>query len=172
MFVTAKTVIKTYGRLSKVAEDIEKIIKDAALGSFGSTQPAICQAEKILDLIEKKNLLVNLKLIARKALKALTEEEFDILASRYGRSKKELYLSRRTYFRRVRNALRAFSRELAARGITREVFENDYAGKVHFLQVERQLVLNEEKACNLRISTLKLSRAACRGGSLKTIKAT
>lgn len=165
MFVTAKTVICVYGRLNKAVLDIEEVIEKACYGSFSSRLPAIKQIENVIELIERKNLLLNLKAIASQSLHALTKEEFEILAIKYGRLKKDLYLSRRTFFRKVCGALRSLERELSLRGITEETFKSDYADKVSFLGVERRLVLDKERACAKRITKLKLNKTFSAGKS-------
>ena len=83
MYLSPKTILTVYGKLSRHAEKLEDLIRNAAIGSFSDITPCDIQAERICLLIEKKNTIVNLKVKARKAMLSLRQEEIEILAHRF-----------------------------------------------------------------------------------------
>lgn len=158
MFVHAKTILTSYGKFSGMAEDLENLIFQSAIGSFRDTSPCSTQAERICKLIEKKNLLVNLYVKAKRALNALTQEEVNVLAKKFAGASVRLYFSERTYFRKVASALVKYSRALERQGITKQSFISDYAQKLPFLQAVMDRVIYEADATSRRAETYKLNR--------------
>ena len=134
MYKTAKTAIRVYGKLGRTAKEIEGLIGRVALGSFSDVAPCSDICERMCLLIEKKNILINLKVKITEALRALSEEDRALLAVKFGKNKRELYLSRRTYFRRLNGALSAFEAELARQGVTEGAIA-DYYGKNIFINI-------------------------------------
>ena len=122
MFVTAKTVLSSYGKLNRLISDMANVIEQAAVKSYYDAAPCEVLAERICTLIEKKNLICDLKARAKRALKSLSAEDVEVLAAKYGRSEKELYFSKRSYFRKINAALSRFEEALSAQGVTGEIF--------------------------------------------------
>ena len=155
MFITAKTVLASYGKLNRVIGEMNDLIEEAAVRSFYDLTPCAVQAERICGMIERRNLLIDLKDKARKALRKLSADDISILAKKFGRNKEEMYLSKRAYFRRVNVALARFEKSLKSQGIDEETFKKDYAGRIAFLAAKRHAVLSEEAVIASRIKKMK-----------------
>ncbi len=162
MYLSAKTILTVYGKLSRHAEKLEDLIRNAAIRSFGDITPCDVQAERICLLIEKKNALINLKVKARKAMRCLRQEEIEILAHRFC-NKGNLYYSKSSYFRRLRSALKSYTEALILQGITDDIFKTDYADKIAFIGSAMDLCLADENAINARKMGLKLNKSFSKG---------
>ena len=158
MFVAAKTVLSSYGNLSRHIGNIEKLIEETALKSFYDPAPCEILAERIIGLIEKKNLLIDLKNKAKNALKGMCAEDVNLLADKFGKSRGNIYLSKSSYFRKLNAAVAQFGSALSRQGITEEVFKNEYADKIVFLGVKRKLMLDEENCILRRLKKLRPAR--------------
>ena len=156
MFLTAKTAISSYGKLTRVTQSMSKLIKEVALKSFYDLRPCEDQAEKICALIEKRNLAIDFKQRVRRALRSLSEQDFKAVAIEYGNGKKniDLFCSDRTYYRMLKTALAHFTVALKRQGITDETLE-EYADKIYILEIEKNNIREKEeltakRLCNLR----------------------
>ena len=108
----SEAIIKIYNLLGKKCEIIDKFINNHALYfgtnsyEFGSLD--VCN--NILDLMARKNQLINLKLIVDSAIKCLCEKDKQVLFIKmnYNISMEELCgvleLKERTAFRRIEHA--------------------------------------------------------------------
>jgi hypothetical protein len=110
-------------------------------------------------LIEKKNILINLKVKITEALRALSEEDRALLAVKFGKNKRELYLSRRTYFRRLNGALSAFEAELARQGVTEGAIADYYGKNIFMIGVIYDEVCEEEQIKLQVAKKLKVNRS-------------
>ncbi len=163
MFVTAKTAIKIYGKLSKVADDLEEVIKEAAYKSFYNSEPCVLQAEKICNLIEKRNMVLDLKNRIKRALTSLDGEDFAVLVKRFGHGKEEIFCSDRTFYRRLNAALARFTTALKFQGVTDESLREVYGEKLNFVSVMHQVVADEDKRfCEKSRSLAGKLKTACR----------
>lgn len=156
MCISAKTILATYGRYGKYAAELGDLVREAALRSFYDTTPCEMQAERILSFIEKRNLLLDLKHKARRAMRSLSDEDLNILAARKRKEKRNLYCSSRTFFRYLGRAERKFAEALALEGITDEVFEREYASKICFLSNAEAAIREQERLAS-RTAKLKLN---------------
>ncbi len=130
MYTSAKTIVAVYGKLGRMAEGIEGLIKSAAVRSFSDNSPCLSIAEDICRLIEKKNKLVNLKVMARRALATLTDEEARLLAGRYLGRKTEFFYSERTLTRKVNAALAKLTHRLKMYGLSEADFVENYVSDI------------------------------------------
>ena len=77
----SEALIKVYRLLNKKCEAIDKFITNHAL-YFGPTSEEYCALDvcnNIIDLMERKNQLINLKIIIDSAIKTLSEKDKKIL---------------------------------------------------------------------------------------------
>ncbi len=117
-----EAIVKIYRLLEKRCEVIDKFIKNHAyyFGPCSAEYGAIDVCNNIIDLIEKKNELINLKVIADEALSRLSEQDRKVLFIKmhYNISMAELCgvldLKERTAFRRIERAFENFSQALNA----------------------------------------------------------
>ncbi|MCQ2564991.1 MAG: hypothetical protein MJ152_03965 [Clostridia bacterium] len=108
----SEALIKVYGKLQKRCDLIDKFIKNHALyfGPCSSEYGAEDVYNNILDLIARKNRLINLKVIMDSAIKNLKDADKQVIfiKMKYNISMAELCgvleLKERTAFRRVEQA--------------------------------------------------------------------
>ena len=117
----AKTILSTYKYLDRVAEAIDKLVKQEALNSFyfsglnQSKNAVMPVADRIINLIERKKKLINIKVLADKSLMECDRGAAQILIERYmdGDTSQEIALRHnlnvRTYFRHLISAEENFS---------------------------------------------------------------
>lgn len=144
----SETIIKTYRLLNKKCEAIDKFIENHAF-YFGCTSEEYGTADvcnSILDLIERKNQLINFKLIVDNSLNHLDDEDKKILFVKmnYDISMAEicgvLELKERTAFRRIERAILNLTNKLNA---------SKYAYKLE------HILNNEEWLSNIKNITKK-----------------
>ena len=108
----SETIIKCYSLLSKKCDIIDKFIKNHALyfGPCTAEYGAEDVCNNIIELMQRKNQLINLKIIVDSALKRLDEQDRKILYIKmnYKITMAELcgilQLKERTAFRRIERA--------------------------------------------------------------------
>ncbi len=124
----AKTILYVYKYLNNVTDGIDNLIMRSALNSFYSRgerqaeNSVMSVADKIIELSARKSRLVNLKVLADKALLSIEKGLAQILIERYmDNDEAELIAQRhdlniRTYFRRLSQAEINFSQAMARLG--------------------------------------------------------
>ena len=116
----SETLVKIYRMLRKKCEAIDKFIDNHALyfGPFTAEYGALDVYNNIIDLMAKKNQLINLKIVIDKAVNGLDEKDKKILFIKmhYNLQMSEicgiLELKERTAFRRIERALENLTEEL------------------------------------------------------------
>ncbi|MBO4594567.1 MAG: hypothetical protein J5697_02565, partial [Clostridia bacterium] len=71
----AKTVLYGYPVLENLIERIDESVEKRALESIRDYSPCYSQCEKILDLINTKTLLIDLKVIVDGIMKKFSDQE-------------------------------------------------------------------------------------------------
>lgn len=142
-----KTVLSVYKYLDRVSEAIDKLVKENAVNSFyftGTNQNrnGVMQvAERILNLTERKKKLINLRVLADKALVECDRGAAQILIERYmdGDSSQLIAqrhnLNIRTYFRHLISAEEKFSAIMAKYGFTDKKLNEYLAGEKWIFEV-------------------------------------
>lgn len=134
MFSFVKVLLYTYPHLESIIGDIDKLVCLKAYTSFGTS----CEraAEKIIDTIDKKRRLLNLKVVLDDLILKLNDEEKWLLEHKYFRRRKFIkkYLgcttvtfSERTYFRKQNRLLSKLSWLLSLKGMSEEWFLDNYS---------------------------------------------
>lgn len=144
----AKVVLYFYPSADSLTEQIDEIVERRAFYSMRDFSPCEEQCLKILALTDRKILILKLKEIVEKTLKAFTKDELLLLDYKYFKKMPvEAYasvdFSERKYFRRQKNLLKRFAVYAEKEGLTDEVFERDYLSIDFFREVKRR----EEKRC-------------------------
>jgi|LGOV01.1.fsa_nt_gb hypothetical protein len=123
----SKTFLNVYRSLPKIAEAIDKIVLSSGLNLSADTYYT---ANKIIELTNRKMVLINLKLLIEETLKSLTSENSKLLFLKYADKLKsaeiaELFeISTRTYFRKNNLALKSFELALKREGHTNKSLKN------------------------------------------------
>ncbi len=132
----AKTILVVYGSLAKTVSQIDRLVYRRALATHSSSGCGFCNTEKqiedIVALINKKNKLINLKLLADEVFACLDKETRDLLYDKYiarlnrQTMAKKLNVSTRTYYRKLDRAETSFAKECLLRGVDDKTFKQDY----------------------------------------------
>lgn len=115
-----EALVKIYSTLEKKCNIIDKFINNHAFycGPYSGEYSAVDVYNDILDLIERKNKLINIKLMIDNAIKNLSENDKKVLFIKlnYNISMNELCallnLKERTAFRRVERAFEDMTEQL------------------------------------------------------------
>lgn len=127
-----RTILSVYKYLERLTDAIDQLIERQALNSFyynrgrGSENNCLSVVSRIIEMSERKKVLINLKVLTDNALKGcnpllanilidryMDEDECDIIAIRHN-------LSKRTFFRRLAQAEEQFCNGLARQGFDEE----------------------------------------------------
>ncbi len=129
--IWSKTILSAYRYLERVAQAIDKLVIKEAMGSIAYTglssiKTAQDISDRILDYTEKKVALINTKVYVEKALLSLGREQARLLVKKYIQGKKtnevisEMKLPRRTFYRKLEAAEKAFAHALILLGADEE----------------------------------------------------
>lgn len=122
--IWSKTLLNIYGCLFKLADEIDKIVYECGISSafkFGLGM-AFIDAQKMIELTERKINIINIKVLIEKSLLGLDDLSCKILTLKFiDKMSNEtimeaLSIKRRTYFRKYINAISAFSNQLLING--------------------------------------------------------
>lgn len=150
-----EALVKIYSTLDKKCNIIDKFINNHAFycGPYSDEYSAVDVYNDILDLIERKNKLINIKLIIDNAVKNLSENDKKVLFIKlnYNISMHELCallnLKERTAFRRV---------ERAFENMTDKLNQSKYALKLEH-------IIENEAWINRICENVKLRRLSFKG---------
>ena len=133
----AKTILRAMRHFEKATYQLDDLIFDKAICT--DTQPEVCffnsaqrQIERIMQLMHKKNNIINLKLITDRHLARLSKVLCTVLKMRYAELKEHdeiiahLGVSERTYFRYLENAYQNFAMKLTSSGFGEKWFKDNY----------------------------------------------
>ena len=126
--IWSKTLLNVYGCLYKLCNAIDKLVLNFGLnsGRFHGVEQTFSDAQKMIELTDRKVTLINLKVLVNKILNSLNETSCKILALKYidrlnnETIIKSLNLKRRTYFRKFNSAINSFANLLLVNGFNKE----------------------------------------------------
>ncbi len=158
----AKVALYAYSNLTELLSQIDDLVLKKALGSMSNFSPCVEQCEKILNLTNQKDIIINLKLAIDKALDKLTPSELDLLDYKYFRLKPKEYFatfdaSSRNYFRNQIRVAKKFADLLEKTGYGDKRFEEEIF-LVDFFVALRKKVEEKEKM-NYKNKSKKLKSA-------------
>lgn len=166
----AKTILYVYKYLENIADAIDRMIDRQALNSFyysSSNQTdngVLAVSERIIELGERKKKLINIKVLADRALETCEIENAQILIEKYidGGKSDEIALRHempiRTYFRRLVQAEEEFLFQLATYGYTENKITEYLKGEKWINEVYNRF-LCKSAVENDEISEYQLLRA-------------
>lgn len=141
----SKSALTIYRYLETMSNTIDKIVMTTGKTSYSSLlqkyQSTYYQAGKIIELVERKRKMINLKIAVEEAYSNLSVMERRIVGLVYvdgvksEKVAKLLNMSLRTFFRRKLIALSNFSDEMELAGFNSEFFIKEYAKERWFMSV-------------------------------------
>ncbi len=134
----SNTALVAYSLLPKIIKDIDLAIKSRVNSAFLSAHLKMGVSNEqligeILNLIDEKRKLVNLRFVTCECLRCLSEKEKKAIELRYFKKLTYAEISTtlkspiRTVFRRIDEAQKAFASALRREGYDDEWFEREYA---------------------------------------------
>lgn len=146
----SKSVLSVYKYLETLSKNLDKSIYNIGKNSndplVQKYQTTYFQASKMLELIERKRKIINLKVAVEEALTRLPKVERRILVLTFVDGVNSelistlLQISMRTVFRRKLKALENFAKALMTMGIDIEYFENEYNTEQWLVSVYNEYV--------------------------------
>lgn len=127
MYAYEKAVLKTYKQTETFIKTTKNTIVKGAYASYRSFRPAQAQAEKLIDLCEKKSEIEELKNAIDESLASLKPCYAYILGEKYGvgeYANAQPMQKNNAYYRKSAYALGKFVQEMRSRGFTNEVYES------------------------------------------------
>lgn len=124
--IWAKTLLNTYNCLETISSAIDKLVVTQGVNSGKNTLTTMENAERIINLIQRKKLMVNLKVLTENVIASLNTTSSRILVMKYfDKVKPEicfelLEMSRRTFFRKTNRAIDEFALRLKQMGYNSE----------------------------------------------------
>lgn len=167
--VIAETMLRAYPSLESVAEQIDRLVYRRAVLTHSLKSDCVClnaerQVEQVVKLMNKKNNLINLKLVTDEILATLDDTAREILTGRYITKEHRddviarLGLSLRTYFRRLDKALRTFACECAVRGCDETWLEENYFDQSWLKNLYYTLLLKQNGEGDKKAAEAALSK--------------
>lgn len=109
MFIEQKALLRSLEEMSGIIESMDRRFMLKALGSFSCRLPAEVQAERLIELTERKKKLLILRLDVFEALNAIKPEYRRILAEKYGFDEEKKGVTdekNRNYYRKLALSVR------------------------------------------------------------------
>lgn len=128
----AKTLLSTYRYLGRITNALDRIFESRAINGnimsskYFSRNNVYSLTNHLIDLIDRKATLINLKLLVEDVLLSIDRDSARLLIKKYcdGRTSDEiakiLNVSRRTYFRKHNSSLNSFTKNLIFKGYDSE----------------------------------------------------
>lgn len=141
----SKSALSIYKYLPTMVNTLDKIIMDTGKSSHNSIlqkyQSTYCQASKIIELIDRKRKMINLKIAVEDTLNKLDRNSKRLLTLIFIDGAKSevvaemLGMSIRTFFRKKISAINEFSSIFQCKGYDNEFFESEYSYELWFMSV-------------------------------------
>lgn len=135
MFIEQKALLRSLDQISGIIESMDRRFMLKAIGSFSCRLPAEAQANRLIELTERKKILLILRLDIYEALRALKPEYRRILAEKYGFDEEKRGVTdekNRSYYKKLALATGKFVKALESGGLTAEKIRT-LATSFHFL---------------------------------------
>ena len=135
MFIEQKALLRSLDQISGIIESMDRRFMLKAIGSFSCRLPAEAQANRLIELTERKKILLILRLDIFEALRALKPEYRRILAEKYGFDEEKRGVTdekNRSYYKKLALATGKFVKALESGGLTAEKIRT-LATAFHFL---------------------------------------
>ena len=169
--IWSKTLLATYNCLETISNAIDSIVISQGIGSGRNNLTTMQSAERIINLIQRKKLLINLKVLIEKVIARLDSKVARILVLKFfDKLKPEicmevLKLTRRTYFRRVNSAINEFGEMLESFGYTDDVLskmlDKENWIKEYYNTYKQQTKKEYQKEDADEVENIKFNMAKC-----------
>ena len=158
--IYTKTLLYVYGVADSVIEQLDDLAMRKALTSISDFSPCIEQCEKIINLTNQKNIILEIKENISKILSKLTIYQQDLLDYKYFKKKPKDYyknfdFSSRAYFRSQVKVVSIVSEKLEKYDINDNWFEENCLDIQFFKEMlnrvkEKELLSNKNKPNNVK----------------------
>jgi len=157
--VWAKTILSVYPYLENLASAIDRIVERRALNSFYVSSTDTFKnniydvANKLIELSERKIVLINLKILTEETLKSCDRLLAKILIAKYFSKKttKEICemfsIPARTFFRKVFDAEVAFEKNLKLKGYDDKKLNNFLKDETWIFSVKEEFKTSKRDVC-------------------------
>ena len=149
----AKTLLTIYNCLENITSAIDNLVLSQGINSGRNNLTTMESAQKIINLIQRKKMLINLKVLTEKIVASVDQLSARILILKYfDRVKPEviyniLNISRRTYFRKLNTALENFGNKLKSEGYSSNVLKERLKNESWIIEMfENNLTKNEKES--------------------------
>lgn len=161
----SKSALTIYRYLETMSNTIDKIVVNTGKTSYSSLlqkyQSTYYQAGQIIELVERKRKMINLKIAVEDSFAALDVLDRRILGLVYvdgvksEKVAKLLNMSLRTFFRRKLIALSNFAEEMELAGFNNEFFIKEYSKERWFQSVYNECLQKNTNEDELNGSVVK-----------------
>ena len=151
----SKSALSVYRYLEQMANTIDKIVLDSGKNSNHQNvqkyQTTLYQTGKMIELIDRKRKIINLKIAVEDSLQHLSKKDRRILVLVFIDGVKNdlvtelIEVSPRTFFRRKARALEKFSEQMEKYGYNLDFFEKDYVSEKWLQSVYQECVQKYNK---------------------------
>lgn len=145
----AKVALYAYPNLEDIMSQIDELVEKKAFASMSNLEPCEAQCEKIINLTEQKDTIIEMKIAIDKVMKNFSDDELDLLDYKYFRKiNKEYYelkdTSSRKYFRRQIAVAKKFAELFEKQGYTDEKFQKECFKIDFFRELLKRVVEHEQ----------------------------
>ena len=129
MQIWVKTALRAYGSLDRVADTLDKLLMTTGLKGFNYLGDVTVFFDKMLDMVKRKERIVNLKILIDQVFDKMDDKLVDMLQMRYVQEQKYPIIAEqcevclKTAFRRCVIALNTFEELCLASGCDKRWFE-------------------------------------------------
>lgn len=156
--IWSKSFLSIYNLIPNIVDGIDKLILlkgvNSSATSYGLKNSTIKQAESIINLSQKKINLINLKVLTDECLLNMSEKNSKLLILKYidglyaDDIMQVLNLSRRTYFRRSKEALKEFQHLFYLKVINSNTIYKSFCNESFFEDIFERINIFNEKSKN------------------------
>lgn len=155
----AKTVLYGYPVLENLIEQIDESVEKKALNSIRDYSPCYSQCERIIDMINVKTLLIDLKIAVDGIIKKFSDHEIMHFEYKYFKNRDKEYFkdfdaTSRKYFRKQNSLAKRFSDLLEKSGIDDRKFEDEYLSVDFFRELFKRVSEREERSVKAAVKSV------------------
>lgn len=156
--IWSKTLLSIYRHLEPLTKNIDKIVSAQSANSFYGKDDVFSISNRIIEMTEKKILLINIRVLVDEALLSMDKEYAKVLILRYldgcsnEQIKEVLEIPERTMFRRFDKATILFDKLLFSHfkkfpKLFEDIKKDKWLIQIynHFLQKGNNVVINTQK---------------------------
>jgi len=156
--IWCRTLLTSYRALNTFSKTLDNTLEKLALKGFNGYSSGYSTDmlyDKMLEVIDRKKGLVNIKVLVDRAMSMLPVKDYEILKLRYFdgvdamQSAEVLGLNDRTYFRRLNKALSAFMFNVKREGYDVERIKREYKNESFIVALYQRLL--KKSLCNVAV---------------------